>query len=82
PVPTALIISRFVEALTGKPMYDLSSHFACGAATYVFKDNGKMIPITRFIDVEGFLEYLKKKTEELRSGKSKTLVKLQLLTSI
>ncbi|MEM3184983.1 MAG: radical SAM protein [Candidatus Hadarchaeales archaeon] len=82
PVPTALIISRFVEALTGRPMYELSSHFACGAATYIFRDNGKMVPITRFIDVEGFLEYLKQKTEELKSGKSKTLVKLQLLFSI
>ncbi|TDA31946.1 MAG: radical SAM protein [Hadesarchaea archaeon] len=82
PVPTAMVISRFIEELTGKPSYDLSSHFACGAATYVFKEDGRMIPITRFVDVEGFLEYLKEKTEELRKGKSKTLIKLKLLTSM
>ncbi len=82
PVPTAMIISEFVEALVGHPTYDLSSHFACGAATYVFKENGKLIPITRFIDVEGLLEYLKEKTEELRQGKSKRWVGLKLLASI
>ncbi len=82
PVPTALILNRFIEALTGRPGYELSSHFACGAATYVFEEDGRMIPITRFVDVEGFLEYLREKTEELRRGKSKTLMKLKLLVSL
>ncbi|MEM2889913.1 MAG: radical SAM protein [Candidatus Hadarchaeum sp.] len=82
PVPTAMMISEFVEALVGKPMYDLSSHFACGAATYVFKDGEKMIPITRFIDVEGFLEYLVEKAQELKKGKSKTLVGAKILYKI
>ncbi len=82
PVPTAVLLSRFIEELTGRPGYELSSHFACGAATYVFRDNGRMVPITRFIDVEGLLEYLGKKTEEMREGKSRTLVKMQLLASI
>jgi uncharacterized radical SAM superfamily Fe-S cluster-containing enzyme len=27
-------------------------------ATYIFKDNGKMVPITRFVDIVGILEYL------------------------
>ncbi len=82
PVPTAMIISDFVSVLTGRPMYDLSSHFACGAATYVFQDNGKMVPLTRFIDVDGFLEYLKEKTQELQGGKSKMLVGAKLLMNI
>jgi uncharacterized radical SAM superfamily Fe-S cluster-containing enzyme len=82
PVPTAMLISDFVEALTKKPMYQLSSHFACGAATYVFNDNGRMIPLTHFIDVQGLLEYLAEKSEELRSGKSRLLVGAKLLYSI
>jgi hypothetical protein len=82
PVPAAMIISEFVEGLTGRPMYDLSSHFACGAATYVFKDNGRLIPITRFIDVEGFLEFMRERTEELKRGKSRKLVGAKLLVSI
>jgi uncharacterized radical SAM superfamily Fe-S cluster-containing enzyme len=82
PVPTAMVISSFVEALVKRPMYDLSSHFACGAATYVFQDDGKLIPITRFIDVEGFLEYLGEKTRELKAGGSRVLVGAKLLYSI
>jgi len=82
PVPTAMVFSGFLESFTGKPMYDLSSHFACGAATYVFKDGEKMLPITRFIDVEGFLEYLAEKTEELKKGKSRSLIGIKVLSNI
>ena len=79
PVPAAMTISEFVESLTNRPMYDLSSHFACGAATYVFNDNGNILPLTRFIDVQGLLEYLKEKSGELRAGKSKMFVGAKLL---
>ncbi len=82
PVPTAMIISDFVTSLTNRPMYDLSSHFACGAATYVFKSNGNLIPITRFVDVEGFLEYLDEKSQELKAGKNKMLIVAKLLYNI
>lgn len=82
PVPTAMIISNFIEAMVKKPMYDMSSHFACGVATYVFKENGSFVPITRFIDVEGFLEYLDEKTQELRAGKSRILTGVKFLFSL
>ena len=58
PVPSMLRITNFVEGMTGKKHYDLGSHFACGMATYVFRDKGRMVPITRFVDVEGLLEFL------------------------
>jgi hypothetical protein len=39
-------------------------------ATYVFKDDeGRLIPVTRFIDVEGLFEYLNEKSEELRGSR-------------
>jgi uncharacterized radical SAM superfamily Fe-S cluster-containing enzyme len=82
PVPTAMRISDFVESLTGRPMYSLSSHFACGAATYIFNVNGKLVPLTRFVDVQGLLEYLGEKAQELKSGKSKYLVGAKILYSI
>lgn len=82
PVPAGLYISDFISALVGRPMYEMSSHFACGAATYVFQKDGEIWPITRFIDVEGFLEYLKEKTQELRQGKSRFIVKLKLMNAI
>jgi len=68
PVPIAGHIARFFEAFTGKRYY-MTSHFACGAATYVFLDDDKVIPITRFIDVEGFVGFLVKKAEELENWK-------------
>lgn len=79
PVPTAMSFTNFVEALTRKPEYSLSSHFACGMATYVFNDNGKMIPISRFLDIEGFLEYLEEKADDIREGKSKYVAGMRLL---
>lgn len=73
PVPSVTPISHFVEAITGKPQYELTTHFACGMATYVFKMNGKLVPITRFVDVEGLFEYLNTKAEEIRNSRMKTI---------
>lgn len=58
PVPSVVPISLFVELWENKPTAKLSSHQHCGAATYVFVEDGKLIPITRFFDVEGFIELL------------------------
>ncbi len=74
PVPTAVPIAQFIQHLRNKPQYELSTHFACGMATYIFKDEDKMKPITRFLDVEGFVEYLNEEGEELRNGASKYLI--------
>jgi len=80
PVPTLTNFTRFVEALVKKPQYDLSSHFACGMATYVFGDeHGRMLPIPRFADVDGLLNYLGEKSEELEKGRNRYIVGLGLL---
>ena len=77
PVPSVSAISHFVEAITGNAQYELTTHFACGMATYVFKMNGKMVPITRFVDVEGLFEYLNEKAEEIRNSRIKTVKALK-----
>ena len=82
PVPCITSVSNFVEALTGDPQYSLSSHFACGMATYVFKEGDKLIPITRFVDVEGFFELLNKQAAALHQGKSKYVAGAKLLTKL
>ncbi len=82
PIPTVGPITKFIEALTGKPKYSLSSHFACGAATYLFKDGDKIIPITRFVDVDGFLEFLNEKAEEIEKGKNKLLITSKILLNL
>ncbi len=83
PIPTAGHIARFFEMFLGKRYY-MTSHFVCGAATYVFLDDDRVIPIPRFIDVEGFVEFLDEKAEELEKSHSlgklaKTKVGAELL---
>jgi uncharacterized radical SAM superfamily Fe-S cluster-containing enzyme len=52
-------------------------------ATYVFKDdNGKMLPITRFVDVDGFMEYLGERAQDLEVGKNRYIVGLKMLKNL
>ncbi|ASJ08039.1 radical SAM protein [Thermococcus siculi] len=84
PIPIAGHIARFFEAFTGSRYY-MTSHYCCGAATYVFLDreNKRVVPISRFLDVEGFVEYLESKAEEIEQWKSMgRLQKLKLGTEI
>ena len=82
PVPSMGAITRFVEALTGKASYSLSTHFACGMATYIFEDDGKMIPAPKFVDIDGLFEYLNEKADELEKGKSRYIVGTKLLFNL
>ncbi len=82
PVPSCVPITHFVEALTKRPRYELSIHFACGAGAYVFKDGEKLVPLTSFVDIEGLLEYLEEKADDLKAGMSKYLVIAQVLAKM
>ncbi|WP_457750691.1 tetraether lipid synthase Tes [Thermococcus sp.] len=84
PIPIAGHIARFFEAFTGSRYY-MTSHYCCGAATYIFLDreHNRVVPISRFLDVEGFVEYLEEKAEEIeRWKKLGKLAKLKLGTEI
>jgi len=82
-VPTVGPVTEFVEAMTQKPSYKLSTHFACGAATYVIKGtDGKVVPLPQFVDVEGLMEYLTEKSEAKKAGKNKAVIGMQVLMKI
>lgn len=85
-VPCVSTISDLVEAIKGTPQYRFSTHFACGAGTYVFLDGKRFVPITRFVDVEGLFEYLRELTVEIRNSRSKKVSTLisaaKLLTKL
>ena len=70
-VPCVSRITHFIEAMTKKAQYDLTIHFACGMGSYVYLDRAreKVIPITRFVDVESLTEYLDTLAEEMQAGK-------------
>jgi uncharacterized radical SAM superfamily Fe-S cluster-containing enzyme len=63
PVPFVFPISRLIELLKEKPQVELTAHPGCGGATYIFYEDGKPLPITRFIDVEGLLDFINKQSE-------------------
>ncbi len=71
PVPFVVPISHFVNAEEGVPNIEFTVHPHCGTGTYIYIENGKMIPITRFIDVEGLLEHI----DELASDNNKWIGK-------
>ena len=79
PVPFVVAISHFVEAWKGMPQLEFSVHPHCGAATYVFVENGKFIPITEFVDVEGLMEFIEEQAEEMsksRIGKLRAMMRI------
>jgi uncharacterized radical SAM superfamily Fe-S cluster-containing enzyme len=56
-VPFVTPISELASALQDDPKMAFTSHPACGLATYFFVDDKKnVIPITRFVDVEGLMK--------------------------
>ncbi|UCG94946.1 MAG: radical SAM protein [archaeon] len=82
PVPTVSSVTHIVEELTERPHYELSAHFACGMATYLFKDGDRIIPVTDFVDVEGLMKFLEERADKLRGGKSRVVEGLKLLAKI
>lgn len=82
PIPACTPFSHFVEALTKKSEYELTTHFACGAGTYVFTDGDQLIPITAFVDIEGLLEYLRERVDDLGKGASKAWTGAKMLARI
>jgi len=68
PVPSVVSLSHFADAYLGKNFVEFTCHEHCGMATYVFAENGKFVPITRFVDVEKLFELLDKYADEITRG--------------
>ncbi len=71
PVPFVYPISKLVENLTGKKQVEFTASPMCGAATYVFIEKGKLMPITRFVDVEGLMKFIDEQSK--RGGRFKKI---------
>ncbi|MBU4141658.1 radical SAM protein [Patescibacteria group bacterium] len=65
PIPFVAPISSFTEAWKKSPQVKFTIHPHCGAATYVYIRGNKLFPIARFIDVEKFLNLIKKTAANL-----------------
>ncbi|MDR2966544.1 MAG: radical SAM protein [Methanobacteriaceae archaeon] len=62
-------VSHFIGALEGEePSATFNCHQHCGIATYIFIENGKIVPVTEFIDVDRFLEFLDDGAQKIDDG--------------
>jgi uncharacterized radical SAM superfamily Fe-S cluster-containing enzyme len=78
PVPTVVPVSKAVGAMKGKRYVEFTAHPHCGMATYIFVENGKITPITRYANVDKFVGVMKKVYENASKG-SKNKAKLRLV---
>lgn len=69
PVPASVPLAEFLKRLGSRKRAEFTVHPACGVATYTYvKHEGgspHFVPISRFVDVDGLLEHLQKKCEQL-----------------
>jgi len=64
PVPFVFPVSKLIEMLKGKSQVEFTAHPGCGGATYIFiDDKGDPLPVTRFINVEGLLDFIDKQSQ-------------------
>ncbi len=83
PVPIVTPISEFISVLTGDPKMAFTPHPHCGLATYLFIDeNGKAVPITRFIDIDGLMGDLYELAHKSEGKKLKLPLKLKAFNLI
>ena len=81
PVSTVVPVSRAIGALQNKRYVEFTAHPHCGMATYVFVEDGEMVPITRYGNVEKFVKGLSKVHEEAAGGHG-ARAKMRLIGSL
>lgn len=81
PVPFVVPISQLLTAGSGELQPAFTVHPCCGAATYIYCFNDHLIPINRFIDVEGLMEMIALEVESLNgsaNGSISSIAKLKM----
>jgi len=68
PVPAVVPVSKAVGALKDKRYPEFTTHPHCGTATYLFVEDGEIIPITKYGNIEKFLGTMNKVYEEAAKG--------------
>jgi uncharacterized radical SAM superfamily Fe-S cluster-containing enzyme len=80
PVPVVVPVSKAVGEIKGKRYVEFTAHQHCGMATFVFIENGKMTPITRYGNIEKFVGTLNQVYADAHKG-NKSKAKLRLVGS-
>jgi uncharacterized radical SAM superfamily Fe-S cluster-containing enzyme len=80
PVPVVVPVSKAVGALKDKRYVEFTAHPHCGMATFVFVEDGKLKPVTRYGNIEKFRSSLEKVYLDASKGR-KSKAKLRLVGS-
>jgi uncharacterized radical SAM superfamily Fe-S cluster-containing enzyme len=80
PIPCVVPISEFLNEYKMKPYVEFTCHPHCGAATYLYVDEGKATPITQLANVDAFFNALSKAAEDMKH-KRRTRATLRVGTS-
>ncbi len=70
PVPSVVPFAKAVGALKGSRYPEFTMHEHCGMATFVFVEDGKLTPITRYANVDAFMHSMNDVYRLARAGKS------------
>jgi hypothetical protein len=81
PVPSVVPFARAMAAFKGKPYPEFTMHEHCGMATFVFVEDGKLVPITQYADVDSFMKVMDEVTQLALAGK-KTRAKMKMITAL
>jgi len=77
PVPVVVPVSKAVGALKDKRYVEFTTLPHCGMATFLFIEKGKMVPITRYGNIEKFVGSLRQVCVDAAKGdKSKAKIRL------
>lgn len=82
PASSVVPICRFLSAMRKTLFPELTVHVHCGAATYAFFEGGRFIPITSFIDVDGFLEFIEEITPEITLETNGKVSRVRILAKV
>jgi uncharacterized radical SAM superfamily Fe-S cluster-containing enzyme len=80
PVPVVVPVSRAVGALRGRKYVEFTVHEHCGMATFVFVEDGKLVPITHYVDIEKFMRSMNEVYDMALKG-SKKRAQLKMFSS-
>jgi uncharacterized radical SAM superfamily Fe-S cluster-containing enzyme len=69
PVPSVVPFARAVGSLKGQRYPEFTMHEHCGMATFVFVEDGKLVPITRYANVDAFMNAMNEVAELADAGK-------------
>jgi len=81
PVPAANPFSRFMGHLKEMNFVDFSAHPQCGMATYLMVEDGEIKPITRYIEINQFIESLDNGNRIIEKG-HKTRAKIETAAKV